>query len=723
MCRTSCAQPLTNIRSYAETLAEDDAIDPETSKSFLQVILNEVDRMTRIVKDLLTLSRLDYGKMDWKPALFYPAHSLEEVCRAIRLEAQRRRHELLLEIPRDLPSMMGDRERIEQVFINILSNAIKYTPEGGRIIVSADAQNGLLRVTVADNGIGIPEKDIPRLFERFYRVDKARARESGGTGLGLAIAAEIVHHHGGSIGIKSAPGKGTSVSITPAAQAAGNRRQHPGPLRHAAGLIGLRFKSRSRSPVNICGLNSAKNGGRENPRHETPCLPAAKQIAFPAFSPPEEFMKIKEVFKDIVLVCLVLSAGFLTWRNWIYDDRLLESPALAWLGLSDAVSRPQSATVECAQAAFPVCAAATLNGQRYGVQFEEAAVQEVCGRILGALGEALGSASAPQPAGEAAWRAALSQNGYYIAFDAKIPLSTLAAWYGTKLSASVPDADAYRLILCRNGDTMDLYFCDAQNAFFRCLTAVRYATLEGDLLSYAPNGCAFAFESDAPYDLIGAYSMLTNTDPAPADLLITRALDSEEKISAMLSGLGLNPLNNRHYEETDETQVFIEGACALRIYPDGSVVYRSSGAQPGENSLIVKAAGILPVKSEMIEAVRQIISKTADPFAGDAKLSFSGFEPDGDSGGYLISFCYEAGGIPIYFKDNGYAVQAAVKNGIITRMSFKLRTYRFVSRADAILPQKQAAAALSALSKNITELSLGYIDDKKERISAEWMGK
>lgn len=206
--------PLTNIRSYAETLAEDDSIDPKTAKSFLQVILNEVDRMTRIVKDLLTLSRLDYGKMDWKTSLFSPAHSLEEVCRAIRLEAQRRRHELLLEIPDDLPDMTGDRERIEQVFINILSNSIKYTPEGGRIVVRAGAQDGFLNVTVSDNGIGIPEKDIPRLFERFYRVDKARARESGGTGLGLAIAAEIVHHHGGRIDVKSAPGEGTAVTIS-----------------------------------------------------------------------------------------------------------------------------------------------------------------------------------------------------------------------------------------------------------------------------------------------------------------------------------------------------------------------------------------------------------------------------------------------------------------------------------------------------------------------------
>lgn len=434
-------------------------------------------------------------------------------------------------------------------------------------------------------------------------------------------------------------------------------------------------------------------------------------------------MKAKEILKNILLICLVLSAGYLTWRNWIYDDRLLQSPMLSWLGLSDPVSRPQSQAVECAQAAYPIRVAVTAAGQRYGAQFESAPVQEVYGRVSDALGEALGSAGTPQQVDEAEWRAALARNGYYIAYDTAVPLSALAAWHGTQLSANVTDAQAERLILCRGGENMDLYFADENNVFFACTTAVRYATLEDDLLSYTQNGCQFAFELDTPYDLIGAYSMLTDASPAPADLLITKALDSEEKLSAMLSGLGLNPLNNRHYEETDDTQVFIEGTCTLRTYPDGSVVYRNTGAQPGENALTVNAAGILPVKSELIEAVRKIIAKTALPFAGDARLSFSGLEPDGETGGYLVSFCYEAGGIPIYFADNGYAVQAAVKNGVITRMSFKLRTYRLAERTESMLPQRQAAGALSALAQDKAELALGYIDGDTDRISAEWMGK
>ncbi len=120
----------------------------------------------------------------------------------------------------DIPDVNGDRERIEQVITNIVSNAVKYTPDGGKIdmLVGTSGRNVFVRVT--DNGIGIPEKDLPRLFDRFYRVDKARSRESGGTGLGLSIAQEILNQHKGSIEISSEYGKGTSVLITmPAAEA------------------------------------------------------------------------------------------------------------------------------------------------------------------------------------------------------------------------------------------------------------------------------------------------------------------------------------------------------------------------------------------------------------------------------------------------------------------------------------------------------------------------
>lgn len=205
--------PITNIRSYAETLTENPDLPPETMESFLGVILSESDRMTHIVQDLLTLSRFDSGHSPLHLAPFPFAALLEECRQAMGLEAQRRSHTLLLEGTEGLPEILADRERISQVIMNILSNAMKYTPDGGRIVMSAGATQNTVWLEVADNGIGIPPEDRERIFERFYRVDKARSRESGGTGLGLSIAQEIIRQHQGSLALVDRPGPGTTLRL------------------------------------------------------------------------------------------------------------------------------------------------------------------------------------------------------------------------------------------------------------------------------------------------------------------------------------------------------------------------------------------------------------------------------------------------------------------------------------------------------------------------------
>ena len=187
----------------------------------MNVIISEADRMTRIVQDLLTLSKIDYGKMEMNISRFPFLKAVQNVYDAAKLNAeQNHHHTMTLTCEGDIPDVNGDRERIEQVITNIVSNAVKYTPDGGKIDMTVGTSGKNVFVRVADNGIGIPEKDLPRLFDRFYRVDKARSRESGGTGLGLSIAQEILNQHKGSIEISSKYGKGTSVLITmPAAEA------------------------------------------------------------------------------------------------------------------------------------------------------------------------------------------------------------------------------------------------------------------------------------------------------------------------------------------------------------------------------------------------------------------------------------------------------------------------------------------------------------------------
>ena len=222
--------PLTNVRSYAETIREaGDELSREMENDFLDVVISETDRMTNIVRDLLTLSRLDSGRSEMNMARFPFGAAIDAVLRSIELEARRHHHELTRSYPDSLPIIVGDRGRLEQVMLNVLGNAVKYTPDGGHIHVTAGVSSTGDKVwmEVADDGIGIPEADRSRIFERFYRVDKARSRESGGTGLGLSIATEIVQRHNGTLSLVDREGPGTTVRLElPIIQPLGGEAAH-----------------------------------------------------------------------------------------------------------------------------------------------------------------------------------------------------------------------------------------------------------------------------------------------------------------------------------------------------------------------------------------------------------------------------------------------------------------------------------------------------------------
>ena len=205
--------PITGVKSYAETLAADPDMPADTRERFLNVILNESDRMTKIVQDLLTLSRFDAGSFEFSFDEFSFETSVRDVYNAVRMEAQAHGHVFVLEVEPGIPRIRGDKARVEQVLMNMVSNAIKYTKDGVRITIKAGVRGGEVWCSVKDNGIGIPKDDTTKVFDRFYRVDKARSRESGGTGLGLSIAQEIVVRHGGRIDLKSRLGHGTTITV------------------------------------------------------------------------------------------------------------------------------------------------------------------------------------------------------------------------------------------------------------------------------------------------------------------------------------------------------------------------------------------------------------------------------------------------------------------------------------------------------------------------------
>lgn len=205
--------PLTTVKSYAETLM-DMPTDTQTQNRFLGTIAAEADRMTRIVKDLLTLSKLDEGQYELRP--FEQIELSEFVSQIVEKMyfSAKEKHQTIKYVSSGTSYIMSDRDKLEQVVINIISNAIKYTPENGKIEVYSGALYQDAFIKVRDNGIGIPKENLPRIFERFYRVDKARSRETGGTGLGLAIAKQLMNQLGGNITINSTYGEGTEVIIS-----------------------------------------------------------------------------------------------------------------------------------------------------------------------------------------------------------------------------------------------------------------------------------------------------------------------------------------------------------------------------------------------------------------------------------------------------------------------------------------------------------------------------
>jgi two-component system sensor histidine kinase VicK len=207
--------PLTTIKSYTETLLDQDINDCKTINSFLSIIDGETDRMSRLVRELLQLSRLDHKQEKWFKKEMNLVSAVRSAVTKVELTAANKGQQLnyIFDSKQKITTFI-DRDRIDQVLLNVLSNAIKYTPEGGRIDVDAYQEGSQAVVIISDNGIGIGEREIPRVFERFYRVDKARSREMGGTGLGLAIAKQIIEEHGGTIGIESQSGKGTKVTVT-----------------------------------------------------------------------------------------------------------------------------------------------------------------------------------------------------------------------------------------------------------------------------------------------------------------------------------------------------------------------------------------------------------------------------------------------------------------------------------------------------------------------------
>jgi len=206
--------PIASIKALAETLHTGAIGDEAVAMDFLSKINDEADRLTQLVQELGELSRLESGEAKITKVRFDIGQLIGAAVRRLQAQADRAGIRMKVDIEERLPKIDADMERIEQVLVNLLHNAVKFTPPGGSITVTASGSGNSVRVSVSDTGGGIPAKDLPRIFERFYRIDAARSREGGGTGLGLSIARHTMRAHGGDIDVWSQPDVGSSFTVS-----------------------------------------------------------------------------------------------------------------------------------------------------------------------------------------------------------------------------------------------------------------------------------------------------------------------------------------------------------------------------------------------------------------------------------------------------------------------------------------------------------------------------
>jgi two-component system phosphate regulon sensor histidine kinase PhoR len=207
--------PLTAIQGYLETLLDGALEEREHARKFLEIVFRHTERLGRLTDDLTDLSNIELGKVSLRLEPASVAEIADSVVAIISPRASGGQVKVEARLPVDLPEVLADRDRLSQILINLVDNAVKYTPKGGQVTVEGRVDPaGMVEVTVRDTGVGIPKADLPRLTERFYRVDKARSRDLGGTGLGLAIVKHLVLAHGGELDIESELWKGTTVRFT-----------------------------------------------------------------------------------------------------------------------------------------------------------------------------------------------------------------------------------------------------------------------------------------------------------------------------------------------------------------------------------------------------------------------------------------------------------------------------------------------------------------------------
>ena len=656
--------PLTNVRSYAETLRDAEGDIPvETSNSFLDIIITETDRMTHIVQDLLTLSRLDAGNAELVLSRFPFGDAIESVTRANALAAKQHGHTLTYTPPESLPLIVGDRSRLEQVMMNVIGNAVKYTPDGGHIAITAGSTEAEVWMEVCDDGIGIPEKDRDRIFDRFYRVDKARSRESGGTGLGLSIAREIVQRHHGTIALAPHEGPGTTIRLT--------------------------------LPI----------GGPSNPIGESHIRKTAER------RPPMDQTarrRRRNLIQNIAIALLSVSAVLLFAQLQLYNLGTSEDPLyLERLTGEGSPSRLRE---------FPAPVRVVLTDS-YGRYGSLGFTTNSDGFSALGLREALGSVQHLAPSTTDAFRGALSGPSIYFDFLNPLPLQVLAELTGAEGTAL--EGNARCLLLAAGADgSVHLYVWDGADTVLTgtvASTALSIDSLTEAVSQSGMGSVSFAFEVVEMEPLYGKLFPLSILPTELPQLPVLSAASSISGTDWLLAAFGFNINTRERYAEADGTEVIteVEADRSLHIRPSGEITYRSGT----DATLEISAQEEVPTAAEAVLGASILLEQLTEDRSGEARLYLESVSQGGDTTQLL--FGYQIDGVPIRFSDGGHAAEITLSGTSVTRLTLRFRQYSTAGETSLLLPLRQTLAI--AAEHPGTELSVGYADGGGDSVSASWL--
>lgn len=408
-------------------------------------------------------------------------------------------------------------------------------------------------------------------------------------------------------------------------------------------------------------------------------------------------MRIKEAFKSILIVVLIISAIVLTIKTWVYDTSMLSadfyekadkilSPIGINIPIAGAVTVETRRVHNTQEAARPIRCAIKLTDGRYGAEYDSTLVSQVYDKTKRLIGEAIGSGTEPIEVTRKEWQEALGLTGIYYDYLADIPMSAIAIWQNYEPSPHIISS-ARHLILAMDGDSVGLFYTSGEkNRFLYSKTGISPEDLAVVLTDYSPNGCVLAFEDrTVDADTMEELFLFEGQPVRMASMI--KQLHEGSDFNALLKAFGMGLSSARYTQSSDNTIVAVDSARTLALSGNGDLLYSDSGEDKlGELVIYVSK----PTEAEIIETVRSIMEQAVGPLSGDAELSLVRFEHDVSKNEYIVAFEYTLNGIPVILSSLSNAATFRIKNGVLVNAYIQLRSFVFEDDTYRPMPLKTA---------------------------------